>query len=395
MPLRARGITHINSDWPNIACTLFRYIRQNLKRSIIVPYFTAMFTFTFFRAYSRNLTFSSYQVTQIRTAMVSQVINEIASYMLQRRLTFKSLGCIVPSFDRADAGQGAQYVGMGKDLYSDYPSARQVFEEADDALGSNLTKLMFEGHQKDLTQTQNAQPAILTMSVATLRVLESEYGFDVSSACTYALGHSLGEYTALVATQSLSLRDAVKLVRLRGEAMANTVSQLGVKTAMSALIVREKNLDNLKTSIDEICSTLPEGELVELANINSSFQAVISGTGKAVDYASRVLQSQHLAARALDLPVSLMQPAANMMQKAMGDIKFKKPIVDVISNVTANPIQSVSEIPSLLVRQVTGTVQWHKSIRYCKENGINNFILFGPARVLANLLKKDYPLDYV
>ncbi|CAG8827549.1 39946_t:CDS:2, partial [Gigaspora margarita] len=295
-------------------------------------------------------------------------------------------------------GQGAQYVGMGKDLYSNYPLARQVFEEADDALGSSLTKLVFEGHQKDLTQTQNAQPAILTTSIATLRVLESEYGFDVSSACTYALGHSLGEYTALVATQSLSLRDAVKLVRLRGEAMADTVSQLGVRTAMAALIVREENLDKLETSIDEICSTLPEGESVELANINSSFQAVISGTGQAVDYASRVLQSQHLAARALDLPVSLMQPAANIMKKAMSDIKFKKPIVDVISNVTANPvheIQSASEIPSLLVQQVTATVQWHKSVRYCKENEINNFILFGPARVLANLLKKDYPLDYV
>ncbi|KAF0449656.1 FabD/lysophospholipase-like protein [Gigaspora margarita] len=330
-----------------------------------------MFTFALFRTHSRSLNFSSFQVSQIRTAMLRV------------------------------HGQGAQYVGMGKDLYSNYPLARQVFEEADDALGSSLTKLVFEGHQKDLTQTQNAQPAILTTSIATLRVLESEYGFDVSSACTYALGHSLGEYTALVATQSLSLRDAVKLVRLRGEAMADTVSQLGVRTAMAALIVREENLDKLETSIDEICSTLPEGESVELANINSSFQAVISGTGQAVDYASRVLQSQHLAARALDLPVSapfhcrLMQRAANIMKKAMSDIKFKKPIVDVISNVTANPIQSASEIPSLLVQQVTATVQWHKSVRYCKENEINNFILFGPARVLANLLKKDYPLDYV
>ncbi|CAG8751676.1 22383_t:CDS:2, partial [Racocetra persica] len=340
--------------------------------------FIQMFAIAFFRAHSRSLVFSSLQAVQIRTAM-----NRSGLEKSQCAILFP--------------GQGAQYVGMGKDLHSNFPSARQVFEEADDALGLNLTKLVFEGDQKDLNQTQNAQPAILTTSIATLRVLESEYGFDVSSACTYALGHSLGEYTALVATQSLSLRDAVKLVRLRGEAMANTVSQLGVKTAMAALIVREENLAKLQASIDEICSNLPEGESVELANINS---AVISGTGKAVDYASRVLQSQHLAARALDLP-----PAANVMQKAMSDIKFKKPIVDIISNVTANPvyeafslicftycsillielkynaqIQSISEIPSLLVRQVTAIVQWHKSIRYCKEHGINNFILFGPAR---------------
>ncbi|CAG8716783.1 4138_t:CDS:10, partial [Cetraspora pellucida] len=341
-----------------------------------------MFAIAFFRAHSRSFAFSSIRAVQIRTAM-----NRSGLEKSQCAILFP--------------GQGAQYVGMGKDLYSEYPSARRVFEEADDVLGFKLTELMFEGHQKDLNQTQNAQPAILTTSIATLRVLESEYGFDVSSACTYALGHSLGEYTALVATQSLSLRDAVKLVRLRGEAMANTVSQLGVQTAMAALIVREENLTKLQASLDEICSSLPEGESVELANINSSFQAVISGTGKAVDYASRVLQSQHLAARALDLPVSapfhcrLMQPAANVMQKAMSDIKFKQPIVDIISNVTANSIQSVSDIPSLLVRQVTATVQWHKSIRYCKENGIDNFILFGPARVLANLLKKEYPLDFV
>ncbi|CAG8447548.1 3548_t:CDS:10 [Scutellospora calospora] len=340
-----------------------------------------MFVLDFFRTYGRKLTASSLQAVQIRTSMSRSGVEN------------SQCAILFP-------GQGAQYIGMGKDLYSNYPSARKVFEEADDVLGLNLTKLVFEGQQKDLTQTQNAQPAILTTSVAILQVLESEFGFDVSSACAYALGHSLGEYTALVATKSLSLRDAIKL-RLRGEAMANTVSQLGTKTAMVALIVREDNLNKLQASINEISSTLPEGESVELANINSSSQAVISGTGKAVDYASRVLQSQRIAARALELPVSapfhckLMRPAADIMQKAMSDIKFEKPIVDVISNVTANPIQSVSEIPSLLVRQVTATVQWHKSINYCKENGINNYILFGPARVLANLLKKDYPLDFI
>ncbi|CAG8439655.1 6484_t:CDS:2 [Diversispora eburnea] len=242
---------------------------------------------------------------------------------------------------------------MGKDLFMSFPSARQVFEEADESLGTKLSSLIFDGQQKDLTLTQNAQPAILTTSIAALKILE----------------------------------------RRRGESMAKTVSQLGVKTAMAALVVREENLPKLRGAIEEVCSTLPEGEFVELANLNS---AVISGTSQAVDQASRFLQSKRLAARAVDLPVSapfhckLMQPAAEMMKEALNGIKFQKPIVDVISNVTAT-----EEIPLLLFKQVTSTVQWQRSIKYCRGKGLDNFILFGPARVLANLLKKDFPLDRI
>ncbi|RHZ76647.1 hypothetical protein Glove_194g25 [Diversispora epigaea] len=315
-------------------------------------------------------------------------------------------GKILPNFEKTPRailfpGQGAQYVGMGKDLFMSFPSARLIFEEADESLGTKLSSLIFDGQQKDLTLTQNAQPAILATSIAALKILESEFGFDVQSSCTYALGHSLGEYSALVAAKSLSLYDAIRLVRRRGESMAKTVTQLGVKTAMAALVVREENLPKLRGAIEEVCSTLPEGEFVELANLNSSFQAVISGTSQAVDQASRFLQSKQLAARAVDLPVSapfhckLMQPAAEMMKEALNGIKFQKPIVDVISNVTASPIKSEEEIPSLLFRQVTSTVQWQRSIKYCREKGLNNFILFGPARVLANLLKKDFPLDHI
>ncbi|PKY27931.1 FabD/lysophospholipase-like protein [Rhizophagus irregularis] len=265
---------------------------------------------------------------------------------------------------------------MGKDLYENFASARHVFDEANEVLGFNLKGLIFNGTQSQLIQTENTQPAILTTSVAILRILESEYGFNIESACTFALGHSLGEYTALVATKALSLHDAIKLVRLRGESMTKTVSQLKVKTAMSALI----------------------GELVELANVNS---AVISGTSNAVDFASGVLQSNHLAARALDLPVSapfhckLMQPAADMMRASLKNIKFNTPTIDVITNVTATPIKSSTEIPQLLEKQVTATVQWQKSIKYCKERDINTFIVIGPARVLANLLRKEYPLDRI
>nr|CAG8447338.1 133_t:CDS:2 [Entrophospora candida]CAG8447384.1 4004_t:CDS:2 [Entrophospora candida] len=290
-------------------------------------------------------------------------------------------------------GQGAQYVGMGKDFYEKYSVSREVFDEANQTLGFNLTKLIFDGDQLELTQTENAQPAILMTSVAILR---KEYGFDLSSSCNFALGHSLGEYITLVATKSLSLSDAIKLVRLRGNAMSRTVSNLGVKTAMAALIVREENLDKLQEAIKEINTNLPKGESVELANINS---AVISGTSEGVDLASSALQLNHLAARAVYLPVSapfhckLMDPAREMMKDALNGVKFQTPIVDVISNVTARPIISADEIPSLLVKQVTATVQWQKSIKYCKERGVDNFLLIGPAKVLANLLRKEYPMD--
>jgi [acyl-carrier-protein] S-malonyltransferase len=276
-----------------------------------------------------------------------------------------------------------------------------VFDEGDEALGGGLKQIMFEGQQEKLKLTENAQPAILMTSIALLRVLEHEFGFDVEKACSYALGHSLGEYSALVATKSLSLYDAVKLVRLRGEAMSRAVADKGVQTAMSALVVRGDNLVEIEKSMDEVQKDLPPGELVELANINSSFQVVISGTKKGVDHASRFFQSKKLALRAVDLPVSapfhcsLMQPVADEMREAIADVKFSQPVVEVISNVTTRPHKDLAEIPKLLVKQVTSTVGWYKSIMYCKNNDIENFISFGPGKVLSNLLKKEYPLDRI
>ncbi|KAF9943220.1 hypothetical protein BGZ67_004999 [Mortierella alpina] len=299
------------------------------------------------------------------------------------------------------SGQGSQFVGMGKDLYDTYAVARQVVDEADEALGGTLKNVMFEGSQEDLTRTENAQPAILTTSIAMLRVLESERGFKIEDTCKHALGHSLGEYSALVATKAVTLRDAVKLVRLRGEAMTKAVTNKGT-TAMSALVVRPAKLEALVKAMDEIKATLPAGELAEIANINSSFQVVISGTVRGVDHASRSLQVQKIAARAVDLPVSapfhcsLMQPAADAMKEALKDIHFKKPIINVISNVTAKPITKVEDISDLLVRQVTGTVQWHTSIGYLREQeNVHDYISLGPGKVLANLLRKEYPLDFV
>ncbi|KAI8646941.1 hypothetical protein BD408DRAFT_335930 [Parasitella parasitica] len=291
-------------------------------------------------------------------------------------------------------GQGSQYVGMGKDLYNLYPrSAKLVFDEADEALGNGLRALIFEGQQDKLKLTENAQPAILTTSIAMLRVLETEFGFDIFKACNHALGHSLGEYTALVASKAMSLTDAVRLVRLRGETMTRAVADKQGKTAMSALVVRKDKLADLEKAMVEIKANLPKGEL--------SFQVVISGTSQGVDQASRILQERRFAARAVDLPVSapfhceLMQEAADVMEDALKSVEIKMPCVEVVSNVTAKPYTNAEEIPKRLVEQVVATVEWERSINYCKGQDIDDFLCFGPGKVLANLLKKEYPLDKI
>lgn len=298
-------------------------------------------------------------------------------------------------------GQGSQYVGMGKDLYNSFPSAKAVYDEAEEALGGGLIETVFEGKQQRLTATENAQPAILTTSIAIFTVLEKDYGFDIASSCNYCLGHSLGEYSALVATGALSLTDAVKLVRLRGQAMSQAVSP-DIRTSMAALVVNGDKLYDLKHSIEKVRKELiDKDDVVELANINSSFQVVISGSTDAVAIASDYLRSQQLATRAVDLPVSapfhtfFMNPAAQAMKEALQSIEFKDPKVEIISNVTARPITSTKEIPDLLVQQVTDTVDWYGSIKYCKENDVGDFVAIGPGKVLANLLKKEYPLDKV
>ncbi|ORY03021.1 FabD/lysophospholipase-like protein [Basidiobolus meristosporus CBS 931.73] len=286
---------------------------------------------------------------------------------------------------------------MGKDLYNEFPAAKRVFDEVNETLKFNLSELMFDGEAEELTLTKNAQPAILTHSTAILRVLEEEFAFKVNEISSYVLGHSLGEYTALVAAKALSLSDAVTLVRLRGQAMQESVSNKQ-STAMSALVIRKKKSEEIEAALEKLRAELPEGEHVQLANINS---VVISGTSKGVDAASHYLQAERLAARAVDLPVSapfhcdLMKPAAEVMKEALTTIEFKQPIVDVIANVTGKPIKSKEEIPELLYQQVTGTVQWHRSIQYCKTAAIDDWVSFGPGRVLANLIKKEHPLDKI
>ncbi|KAF9123711.1 hypothetical protein BGW39_008748, partial [Mortierella sp. 14UC] len=251
-------------------------------------------------------------------------------------------------------GQGSQFVGMGRDLYDAYPIARQTIDEADAIISAMpptsplqhqqqqgrekgyLKRVMFEGPQEELTRTENAQPAILTTSIALLRVLETERGLDLKSSCRFALGHSLGEYSALVATRALRLAEAVRLVRIRGDAMTRAVTDRKGMTAMSALIVRASKLDDLVKAMHDIQTELSStGEVAEIANINS---VVISGTVKGVDHASKTLQFRKIAARAVDLPISapfhcsLMEPAAKAMKEALGDIQFQTPVIPVVSN---------------------------------------------------------------
>ncbi|KAK3835119.1 MAG: acyl transferase/acyl hydrolase/lysophospholipase [Linnemannia elongata] len=316
-------------------------------------------------------------------------------------------------------GQGSQYVGMGRDLYETYPIARQTIDEADAILSSMppsspsslpqeegyLKRVMFEGPQEELTRTENAQPAILTTSIALLRVLETEHGLDLKESCRFALGHSLGEYSALVATRALRLADAVRLVRIRGDAMTKAVTNRKGMTAMSALVVRASKLDDLVKAMHDIQNELSStGEIAEIANINSSFQVVISGTVKGVDHASKTLQFRKIAAKAVDLPVSapfhcsLMEPAARVMKDTLADISFKQPIIPIVSNVQAQPIESSNDIPNLLVQQVTDTVQWRQSLvnlHNQQQYDISDYICIGPGKVICNLLRKEYPLDTI
>jgi [acyl-carrier-protein] S-malonyltransferase len=297
---------------------------------------------------------------------------------------------------------------MGKDLFENYQSARDVFEEADEALGFPLSKLIFEGDQVTLTQTENAQPAILTTSIATLRVLEHEYGFNMEKNAKYAMGHSLGEFSALVATGSLSLSDAVRLVRTRGQAMHDCVVNLNKPISMSALVITKSNLNRVFDVVHQVNAQLKNTETVEVANYNSSFQCVLSGTKEGVNIAARELKRLRIALKAVDLPVSapfhcsLMKPARQPLEDALNNVNFSVPSVPVVFNVWGKPIHEVTPhaditrvIPQLMIEQVDHPVRWFESVQFVKKQGISNFLSIGPGKVLANLAKKDFPLDWI
>jgi len=278
-------------------------------------------------------------------------------------------------------GQGSQHAGMGKDLAENFPVARQVFEEANDALGVDLASLCFNGPEEDLKLTANTQPAILTTSIAALRVLETETGI----APNYAAGHSLGEYSALVCAGALNFADAVRIVRQRGSFMQEAVP---VGTGAMAAIL---GLD--QETLERVCQDAAQGQVVSPANFNSAGQVVIAGNTEAVDRAMS-LAKENGAKRALPLPVSapfhcsLMIPAGERLADVLAGIKIGDMTVPVISNVEATPNQDASRVCQLLVDQVSAPVRWEDTIACMIELGVERYIEIGPGKVLAGLVKR-------
>ena len=277
-------------------------------------------------------------------------------------------------------GQASQYPGMGKELAEKYPAARAVFDEADKALGFSISKMCFEGTEDELKLTANTQPAILTVSVAAFRVLEEK-----GIAPDYVAGHSLGEYSALVAVGSLKFVDAVKLVRKRGMYMQEAVA--AGQGAMAAIMGLSPAV------VQDACKRAAEGEVCSAANLNSPEQTVISGSAGAVKRAVEIA-SQSGAKRAVILPVSapfhsaLMMPAQEKLEKDLQTTTFADLQVPLVTNVDADTIRTGAEARGALVRQVSMTVRWEESLRMLLDEGVNTFVEVGPGRVLTGLMRQ-------
>ncbi|MFD0849932.1 ACP S-malonyltransferase [Sphingosinicella xenopeptidilytica] len=284
-------------------------------------------------------------------------------------------------------GQGSQSVGMGQALSLASAAAREVFQEVDDALGQNLSKLMFEGPEADLTLTENAQPAIMANAIAALRVLEKEGGLLLADKAAYVAGHSLGEYTALCAAGSLGLAETARLLKLRGQAMQAAVP-VG-EGAMAALL----GLD-FEAAV-KAAAEGAQGEVCQAANDNAPGQVVISGHKAAVERAIEIAKGLG-AKRGMLLPVSapfhcsLMAPAAEKMAEALAGANIAAPFVPVVANVTAAPVTDPAEIRRLLVEQVTGTVRWRESVLAMADLGVDGFVEFG-GKVLGPMIKRIAP----
>ena len=285
-------------------------------------------------------------------------------------------------------GQGSQILGMGKALAEAFSAARAVFEEVDASLGQHLTKIMWDGPEAELTLTENAQPALMAVSVAVMRVLEAEHGVSLSKVAKFVAGHSLGEYSALAAAGTFSLGDAARLLKIRGKAMQAAVP-VG-QGAMAALL----GLDFATAAA--VAAEAAQGEVCQVANDNSDGQVVVSGSKAAVDRACEIAKAKG-AKRAILLAVSapfhcaLMRPAADAMAEALGKVKMNAPVVPVIANVLAGPLTNPLAIRDALVRQVTDTVRWRECVAYMAQNGVKVFVEAGTGKVLTGLAKKNAP----
>jgi [acyl-carrier-protein] S-malonyltransferase len=285
-------------------------------------------------------------------------------------------------------GQGSQAVGMGRDLAAAFGPARAVFEEVDEVLKQKLSKLMFEGPIEELTLTENAQPALMAVSLAVLRVLEAEGGILLPQKAALVAGHSLGEYSALAAAGAFSVADAARLLKLRGQAMQRAVPA-GVG-AMAALLGVELAM------AQDICDEAAQGEVVGCANDNGGGQVVISGHKTAVERAIEIAKTKGVK-RAMLLPVSapfhcaLMAPAADAMAEAFANTPPRAPIVPLVANVSAAKATDPVEIRDLLVAQVTATVRWRESVLAMAALGVDSFVELGTGKVLAGLVKRIAP----
>lgn len=282
-------------------------------------------------------------------------------------------------------GQGSQAVGMGKDLAEAFPVAKQVFEEVDDALEQHLSRLMYEGPIEDLTLTENAQPALMAVSLAVVRVLEAEAGVNLADKAAFVAGHSLGEYSALAAAGTFELADAARLLKRRGLAMQRAVP-VG-EGAMAAILGLDLEV------VKEVAEAASEGEVCTPANDNAPGQVVVSGHKAAVERAIE-LAKERGAKRSVLLPVSapfhcaLMAPAADEMAEALGNVRLEAPRMSLVANVTAGSVNDPEAIRRLLVEQVTGAVRWRESVLYLKSQGVSSLVELGAGKVLAGLTRR-------
>lgn len=281
-------------------------------------------------------------------------------------------------------GQGSQAVGMGKDLAENFAEARAVFQEVDDALGEKLSETMFNGPEETLTLTANAQPALMAVSMAVVRVLEAK-GVDLKAKVSYVAGHSLGEYSALCAAGTFSIADTARLLRIRGNAMQAAVP-VGVG-AMAAIIGLEH------VDVIAVCEEASALGSCQIANDNGGGQIVISGEKAAVEKAAAIATEKG-AKRAILLPVSapfhskLMAPAADAMREALAGVAKSNPIVPLIANVRAAPVTDAEEIAKLLVEQVTGQVRWRETVEWFAANGVTTLYELGSGKVLTGLARR-------
>lgn len=282
-------------------------------------------------------------------------------------------------------GQGSQAVGMGQALADEFAVARAVFEEVDEALGEKLSAVMWDGPIETLTLTANTQPALMAASLAALRVLESEAGFDLKRDAAFVAGHSLGEYSALAAAGSISIADTARLLRLRGTAM-QAATPVGTG-AMAAILGLDFD------QVAAVAAEAAQGEVCDIANDNAPGQVVVSGNAAAVERACEIAKREG-AMRAIPLTVSapfhcsLIASAADAMREALAGVEVRAPKVPLVANVTAAPVTDPAEIRALLVQQVTSTVRWRESVAFMAEQGVTRLVEVGTGKVLAGLTKR-------